>query len=237
MNASGSPPVLTKQELETPRSAADMLAWVDATHGRFNTKKLKAEAREGKHFAKELVLEARPMAIFAYRYFKASPQVFITHLVGNQNHDGIVEDRRSHPDSIRYLEVTTTLKTYEDSLRMEILNKQGHVAAYGPVTAEGPRHRRISIKAEGLAREHEAIRADHLVLVRQGVERKAKKEYDKNTVLIVAVDDSVPFREREDAEVLKTLASEILVPMLKGTNFSLLALEGSNGLHLCYVIS
>ena len=54
-----------------------MLAWVDAAHTRFNTKQLKAEAREGKHFAKELVHEARPMALFAYRYFSASPQVII----------------------------------------------------------------------------------------------------------------------------------------------------------------
>jgi hypothetical protein len=60
-----SVPVITQQELETPRSAAEMLAWVDAAHARFNAKELKAEARAGKHFANELVLEARPMALFA----------------------------------------------------------------------------------------------------------------------------------------------------------------------------
>jgi hypothetical protein len=230
------PFVVTKQELETPRTAEDMLAWVDSAHARFNTKALKAQAREGKHFANELVLEARPMALFAHRYFEASPLVIIRQVLGNQNYDAVIEDRRPRPESIRYLEVTTTLKTYEDSLRMELLNKQGHVAAYGPVTAEGPRHKRLSIKAEGMAREHTSIRADHLKLVQDAVERKAKKKYEENTVLIVAVDDSTPFREKEDVEALDTLARKVLVPMLQATSFSLLALEGSNGLHLCYAI-
>jgi hypothetical protein len=179
VKASGSPLLLTGEELATPRSAAEMLGWVNEAHSRFNTKELRAEAREGKHFASELVLEARPMALFANRYFNASSQVIITHVLGNQNHDGVVEDKRPRPDSIRYLEVTTTLKTYEDSLRMELLNKQGHVAAYGTVTAEGSRHNRVSIKAEGLAREHKAIRADHLKLVQDVVERKVKKKYEK----------------------------------------------------------
>ena len=50
--------VLTQQELEIPRNSADMLGWVDAVHARFNTKLLKAEAREGKHFTNELIHEA-----------------------------------------------------------------------------------------------------------------------------------------------------------------------------------
>jgi hypothetical protein len=236
MNTNATPLVLTQQELETPRSSANMLVWVDEAHARFNTKELRAQARAGRHFANELIHEARPMALFAHRYFGASQQVTITHVIGNQNHDGLVDDQRERPDSIRYLEVTTTLKTYQDSLRMELLSKRGHVAAYGPVSAEGPRHRRVSITAEGMAREHQAIRADHLQLVEAVVGRKATKKYESGTVLIVAVDDSVPFSQTEDVAALDKLAKQTLVPMLRGSSFSLLALEGSNGLHLVYTI-
>jgi hypothetical protein len=225
MNLGQQPPVLSQQELETPRSAADMLAWVDEAHRRFNTKELKAQAREGKHFANELIHEARPMALFAHRHYGASPQVMITRVIGSQNYDGIVDDKRASPEPIRYLEATTTLKTYEDSLRMELLSKHGHVAAYGPVLAEG------------MAREHQAIRADHLALVQEVVARKAKKKYEPNTALIVAVDDSVPFSQKEDVAALDKLARETLVPMLQGSNFSLLALEGSNGLHMLYSVT
>jgi hypothetical protein len=237
MNVAHHPPLLTQQELETPRSAADMLAWVDEAHRRFNTKELKAQFRAGKHFADELVHEARPMALFAYRHFGASPQVIITHVLGNQNYDGIVEDKRAAPQRIRYLEVTTTLKTYEDSLRMEVLSQEGNVAAYGPVTAVGPRHKRLSIKAEGVAREHQAIRGDALRLVKEAVERKAKKRYEPNTALIVAVDDYVAFREEGDVAALESLATATLIPILRETNFNLFAMEGSNGLHLCYPLT
>jgi hypothetical protein len=228
--------VLTQQELETPRTAADMLAWVDSAHARFNTRQLRAEARAGKHFANQLVLEARPMALFAGRYYGASPQVTITHIIGNQNYDGVIVDRRPHPDTLRYLEVTTTLKTYEDSLRMEQLSRAGHVAAYGRVTAEGSRSRRGKISVEGGVREHQVIRAEHLTLVQRAVARKAQKQYQPNTALIVAVDDATPFREPDDVAALGHLVRETLVPMLCGTGFTLLALEGSNGLHLCYPV-
>jgi hypothetical protein len=237
MNANDIPPVLTQQQLETPRSAADMLAWVDAAHSRFSTKQLRAEFREGKHFADELVHEARPMALFAYRYFGASPQVIITHVIGTQNYDAVIDDRREPPETIRYLEATTTLKTYQDSLRMELLSKVGSVAAYGLVTAEGPRHQRISIKAPGIAREHQDIRADHLKLVREVVERKAKKWYEPNTALIVAVDDTVAFSQKADVAALDALATGALVPALRASNFMVLALEGSLGLHMCYLVA
>jgi hypothetical protein len=227
-------PVLTRKELETPRTAAHMLAWVDAAHARFNTRALRAEARRGKRFADRLVLEARPMALFAFRYFDASPNVVIQHVLGNQNYDGIVDDRRPQPDSLHYLEVTTTLKTYEESLRMELLTQQGHAPAYGRVIAQGPRHSRRAIRAEGGVRDHRQTRAEHLALVENAVARKAKKDYEPNTALIVAVDDSVPFRDPDDVEALRALATRTLAPMLKGTGFSLLALEGSNGVDLRY---
>jgi len=51
MKTPASTPVLTQQELEAPRTAAEMLGWVDEVHRRFNTKELRAEARKGRHFA------------------------------------------------------------------------------------------------------------------------------------------------------------------------------------------
>ena len=46
-----SGPVLSQQELETPRAAAQMLAWVEEAHLRFNTPALKAQARMGEGLA------------------------------------------------------------------------------------------------------------------------------------------------------------------------------------------
>src|SRR5882672_6406981 len=107
-----------------------MLEWVDATSARFNTRALKAEARRGKHFAKELMEEARPMALFARRHYGAAADVLITHVLGNQHYDGTVEDQRATPDDIRYIEVTGT-RTYNDALRLEVLSRDGHAPLLG----------------------------------------------------------------------------------------------------------
>jgi hypothetical protein len=230
------PAILTRQELEIPRNAGEMLTWVDRAHSRFNTKKLRAEAREGKHFANEFILEGRPMALFAHRYFGASQQVIITHVIGSQNYDGIVQDNRENPGDIRFLEVTTTLRTYEDSLRMEKLSQSGHVPAYGRVTAIGPKHNRVGIIAEDIAHEHTKLRDEHLQLVENAVRRKATKDYQPGTVLIVAVDDAVPFREESDVATLRALATGTLVPLLSKTNFTRLALEGSSHVHEVFAI-
>lgn len=234
MKAQIPAPILTKQELETPRTAAEMLTWVDRAAARFDTKQLKAEAREGKHFAKELLSEARPMALFALRYYDSSSSVTVQHVIGDQNYDGIVTDNRPNPATLRYLEVTTTLVTYDDSLRMELLNTQGHAPAFGPIVPIGPKHKRVAIHAPNEAYEHTTIRKHHINLVIDAVTRKAGKAYEPRTALIVAIDDYLAFRDEDDVAELHQTVCTRLVPMLRVTNFTLLALEGSRAIHLTY---
>jgi hypothetical protein len=148
--------------------------------------------------------------------------------------DAVVTDDRKKPESYKYLEATTTLMTYEDSLRLEVRTERGSVPAYGRVTREGYLHKGAAIKADDSLHEHEDIVAEHLQLAEEAVRRKAKKQYEPNTVLIVAVDDSAPFREKADVAKLDALASGKLLSALKGTKFSMLALEGSNHVHLIY---
>jgi hypothetical protein len=182
-------PILTQQELEIHRSAADMLPWVREAAARFNTKALRAEAREGKHFARVLLDEALPIALFANRYYAASSQVTISHTVGNQNYDAVVVDSRQHPEPIYFIEATTTLMSYADSLRFELMSSQGHAPAYGAVSAVGPKHNRTAITAQSIALEHSKIRDEHLQRVQTAVSKKAGKHYEPNTALIVAIDD------------------------------------------------
>jgi len=228
--------ILTQQELEVSRSTADILPWVREAAARFNTEVLRAEAREGRHFASTLMNEALPIALFASRYYAASPQVTISHIIGNQNYDAIVTDSRQHHEPIQFIEATTTLMSYEDSLRLELMSSQGHAPAYGAVSAVGPKHNRIAITAESIALEHGSIVSEHLQRVRTAVSKKASKQYEPNTALIVAIDDYVPFERKADCYELDSLARSVLVPSLSGTNIRLLALEGSKQTHLVYQI-
>jgi hypothetical protein len=228
--------ILTRQELEVPRSAADMLPWVREAAARFDTKRLRAEAREGKHFAGVLMNEALPIALFANRYYASSSQVTISHVIGSQNYDAVVADSRACPDPIQFVEVTTTLMSYEDSLRLELMNSQGHAPAYGAVSAIGPKHNRTAISAQSIALEHSTIVNDHLQRVQSAVRKKAGKQYEPYTALIVAIDDYVPFERPADRAALDTLVRSVLLPLLSGTNIHLLALEGSKQTHLVYKV-
>ena len=229
--------VLAKDELETPRTASEMLDWVYAALERFNTKELKAEAREGKHFAKELTDEALPMALFAHRFYDGSPDVTIIHIVGNQQYDGTVEDRRENPSPIRYIETTVSDRDYTESLRMELLNRDGSVPAYGEVRAEGSKGRRTKLEADSMAQNHDKIREEHIAAVLDVVSGKAAKKYPDNTALVVRVDDAVPFREDDHVAALDEVARNQLVPLLTGREFAVLALEGSQRLHLVYELA
>lgn len=229
--------IITIEEIETPRSAAEMLGWVHAALARFNTKQLKAEAREGKHFAKELTDEALPIGLFARGYFSGSTEVLISHVVGSQQYDAKVEDRRRNPSTVRHIEATVSDRNYTEALRMEILNETGSVAAYGKVVAEGTKGKRTKLEAESIALKHDDIREHHLKAVVEAVAKKTKINYPEHTALVVRIDDAGPFRETDDVASLEGLANSTLIPMVKGREFDVLALVGSQGLCLCYDVS
>jgi len=226
--------VVTKEELETPRSVPAYSAWVNEALARFNTPKLRAAARLGKNLAKELTDEALPISWFANAYYNGSDKVIITHRIGNQNYDAEVADRRNDPASIRYIEVTVSDRDYEESLRMEILNRDRSAAAYGEVIVKGPKNRRTKLEAKSQTVRHEDIREKHINAVVNAVRQKCKKNaYPKHTALVVRVDDATPFRENDDIRALADLAEGTLTKMLCD-KFELLVLVGGQGLYLAY---
>lgn len=229
------PSIITKEEFETPRQASEILDWVVAAHNRFTaTRELRSAAREGKFFAKELVEEAFPIALFAHRYYDASSDVEITLILGNQNYDATVEDRRTNSGPIKFIEATVSDWSYEEALRMELLNADRSAPAYGKIRAAGPRGRRTSIEAESIALNHDETREQHIAGVIAAVNRKADKTYPDGTALVVRVDDALPFRDEDDVSILDEVAQFHLFPLLSEREFRVLALEGTRSVHLAY---
>ncbi len=233
--------VLSKDELEKPCSADKILVRAQTWHRRFKTKELRAAAREGKYSAKELTEEAYPIALFAHCYYQASPKVTITHLIGNQPYDATVADNRKKPAPIRFIEVTVSDKDYEDSLRMELLNRDGRVPLYGGVKVKGPKGRRTKLEPTGEfcldIADVDKIREDHIDKVTKAVEKKAGNQYQPDTALVVRVADIMPSRN-EDAKyiaALNAVAKNRLVPLLSNREFRVLAFVGPREHQcLCY---
>lgn len=227
-------PVVTREELETPRSAAEFLSWVREASARFNTKDLKREAREGKHFAGELMDELLPLGLFAHRFYSASSLVTITYVFGDQQHDAVVRDDRKPPGSIRFVETTVSDHDYEDAKRMELLSRDGSAPGYGQIVASGPRHARTELRGELVAIDHQELVAQHLARADAAVRKKAAKKYPEGTALVVRVDDAVPFRSEEDAAQLQQHVRSHLVQHVSNREFRVLAFVGSLGLYLSF---
>jgi hypothetical protein len=212
-----------------------MLPWVFAAADRFRaSRELRVAAREGKFFAPQLMDEALPIALFAHSFYRASPEVEITHLIGSQPYDAVVSDRRSEPKPVTHIETTVSDFDYHEALRMELLNRDGHAPALVPVEVEGKRGARTKLEARAEAVDHDVVHARHLVAVEASVIKKTKKEYPEGTALVVRIDDSIPFRTDADRESLNELAQSILVPNVSGREFRALALVGSLGAYLAY---
>jgi hypothetical protein len=60
---------------------------------------------------------------------------------------------------------------------------------------------------------------------------KATKTYPSGTALVVHVDDAIAFRDTSTVAALRQLAVNVLVPLLSGREFRVVALEGANGLY------
>jgi hypothetical protein len=216
---------VTKQELEMPRSAAQLLAWAEEKISSIGkTDRGKRAIRFRKGLCKTLVEEALPLGIFCAHYFKASRCVTIQHIVGNQNYDAIVTDARVRKSPITYLEVTQAHGGQTEHLRMIELERRGSVNVLGRVKKRGTKHTGITVDIENEAKPHHDVVAAEKDRITKAVERKAGKSYPKGTGLIIVFDGYVAFRNSEDAEDLRQFAKKNL--QSKVTNFYLAALVG-----------
>jgi hypothetical protein len=228
--------VVTQAELEKPRSAADLLPWVYSELARFNTKELRRDARDWKHFAGELVDELLPLGLFAHAFYSASPMVTITYVFGDQTHDALVQDGRTPSGKVRYVETTVADRDYEDAKRMELLSRDGGAPGYGQIVAKGPRHKRTELRGDFVEPDHPELVAQHLARADTAVRKKAAKNYPNGTALVVRVDDAVPFRDPVDAAQLQQHAQTELVPLLSNREFRALVFVGSKGLFLPFTL-
>ncbi|MBK7326262.1 MAG: hypothetical protein IPI89_09075 [Propionivibrio sp.] len=182
--------------------------------------------------ANQLMNEAFPIGLWAFRYFGGSEHVSINLKIGSQTFDAIVSDGRNQGSSVKYVEVTMAYEGEDDFLRMCELHEKGEVSGLGPVTRSGTKRTRKTIdvameavsQAEVLRRERDRVG--------QAIVRKLGKPYPPNTVLLIGFDDTMAFDRQENIENLETTISEHL-PKLK--EFHSIAIVGlQKGLFICW---
>ena len=195
---------ISEEDLQIPRSAADFRSFVEEAIGRMgSTREGKELIRLKKGIAKQLVEEALPLCLLCDSYFKTDPMVTVKHVLGNQNYDAIITDKRPQPAPFRYLEITQAHEGENEHLRMLALQRDGHVNVLGNVRKKGTKRTGITVEVKNEAKQHNEVLAIELERIKEAVNRKVGKPYPQNSGLLVVFDDYIAIKDEDDVAALK----------------------------------
>lgn len=209
---------LSKEEIEKPRSAKQLLPWVISKLEELaSTPEGQRAIRLREGLAKDLVEEALPLGIFSEKHFKGSRCVRIQHVLGNQNFDAIIKDRRLKKSSLKFIEITQAHEGENAHLRMIHLEEKGHTSILGKVKKSGTKNTGLTIEIESEAVSHNSVVDSEIERIHDAAQRKSDKQYPDNTGLVIVCEDYIAFRDEDDIDRLTNYVTEnILVDL---TNF------------------
>jgi hypothetical protein len=223
--------ILNPTDMEISRTPRELCDWVDSRAS------LLSETDEGKHYArsgarlpKKLWEEIRPLGLFALLSFGSKKGIKCTPNLTNDNYDGKIDFDNSAIPSI-YVEITYAKDGEDERLRLGVLNAKGSVNALGRISKSGTKASgRQTVAIENEAVKHEEVRNKALEFVKQRILKKSGKTYGPNHVLVIVIDDYLPFRTEDDKAVLV----EFVKPIIESLKLDIKAafLLGSSGNYL-----
>lgn len=200
--------ILNATDMEQSRTPRELCDWVDSKAAEFSaTQAAKDYARSGARLPKKLWEEIRPLALFS-RCRYGDSGVRCTPNLSNDNYDGKIDFPA--PTTPVYVEITYAKDGYDERLRLKVLSENGSVNAIGKITVSGTKKSGQTVCVENEAVDHIDVRDASLRLVSERLSGKSNKDYGKNHILVVVVDDYIPFRADEDKAILMTQVREEL---------------------------
>ncbi len=218
--------ILQRADMEMSRTPRALCEWVDAKASELSQSKEGREyARSGAILPKKLWEEIRPFGLFAFcRY--GLEDVKCTPNLSNENYDGKVEFS-TRPTEPICVEITYAKDGYDEHLRLSVLSRDGSVNALGRITVIGTKASGQKIEVENEAVDHAKTRDAALTLLKERLVGKASKQYGQRHVLVVVVDDYLPFREENDKALLEEAAKSTVEELT--LNFGAVYILGSSG--------
>lgn len=189
---------ITEGEITIERTPRELIDWVESKINMADEKTIRL--RQG--FAKQLVEEVYPLAIFAFKKYGETKLVHIKPVIGNQNYDAILTDNSYSPASVSYVEVTQAHEGEAEYLRAVHLQEHGYVPGTGTVKKEGTKKTglRVSVQAEAVSVD--SVAESELQKIIDAIGRKEGKSYPANTCLVVKFDDGYMFRRATDGRTI-----------------------------------
>lgn len=219
--------------METPRTPEELCAWVERkTSALSETKETRRFARTAR-LPKKLWEEIRPLCLFGHHLYAKSDAVKCRPKLGNQSYDATIEFEDPSISPV-YVEITYAKAGHDEHLRLEKLSTEGHVNWLGALTVTGTKASgRQMVEIENEAVEHKVTVDKNLELVRESLNGKSGKTFGRNHVLVVVVDDYIPFRYDEGKRILEKWTISAIETM--ALDFKAVFLLGSSGNYLSCV--
>lgn len=206
---------LTPEVLEESHTAKDYLLWARSLVERVKLEHdglKRIRFRDG--LAKELMDEAIPIGLLGSKYFEESNEVQINLKIGSQSFDAIVSDNRAEGSSVSHIEVTLAHEGENQHLRMLCLHERGEVSGLGAVTKQGTKKTNLTVDVvEEMVSQVEVLQRER-TLVSMAIDRKLKKTYPPNTLLLIGFDDTMAFDREDNVANLENVLVKYL-PQLK----------------------
>ncbi len=224
--------ILQQADMEITRTPQELCDWVDSRASAFSKNDDgKRFARSGALLPKKLWEEIRPLGLFARLRYGSRSDVKCTPNLNNENYDGRIDfDNTSNPSV--YVEITYAKDGYDESLRLEVLSANGSVNLLGGISVSGTKASGCrTVEVENEAVDHEVTRHNALEIVRQRIISKSGRTYGSNHVLVVVVDDYLPFLTENDRAILEEYEKSIVDSV--NLDFKEIFLLGSSGNYLC----
>jgi hypothetical protein len=226
--------ILQQVDMECTRAPSALCEWVVSKASALSeTDEGKRFARSGATLPKKLWEEIRPLGLFAFHRYGLGSDVKCTPNLNNESYDGRIDFDDISVPSI-YVEITYAKDGYDESLRLEVLSASGSVNRSGRISISGTKasgHRKVDVENEFVDREETRVHA--LEIVRERIINKSDKVYGSNHILVVVIDDYLPFRTEDDRMILVEYAKSIIDNVK--LDFGEIALLGSSGNYLCTI--
>lgn len=228
--------ILNAPDMTKSRTVPDFLAWVTQKEEDLSAIP-KAEQFIGSPLKTRFYDEIYPLSAYVKYEYSNSSGVIITPNLNNDNFDATVTFK-DLPSRV-FIEITRAKNGHDESLCMEVLARDGSVpwGDAGPIASvsgrKGTPNRVIKILPKVVDRTDELL-AEHFLLVEATVKAKAGgRQYGKNFILLVIVDDYDHFRTDSDHAKLDSFVRNNL--LCTDLDFARLIIFGISGkLHLSY---
>lgn len=129
---------VSKEELEKEKTPSELWDWlIKKVNQVCSTSEGRRAFRLQEGNIKQLVEEVTPLAIFGKQKFGDTPQVLLQPVIGNQNYDAKIIDKRTEPASVTYVEITQAHEGEDNYWRRCELLKKGIVFLKASVIKTG----------------------------------------------------------------------------------------------------